>query len=394
MITGRKRSPLHSCLFSYGGLSIRVASSDPSELSWLAEFLGPSFHVRNTGPSDCRIEVVVDPRQYAELNPRRNRTPTKRRDGFFLDTRILRVLALGSVGDRPLLFDTSFDVFYLVDQTEAGVTILTDGQAGLARLALMRVVREYVMNHVLRSGGILLHGAAFLLDRRVVVIAGRKGSGKTSLLLHTLQQKGSKYVSNDRVLIDRKGGDLLARGLATIVTLRRSMLKMFPAFAQRLRSASYAPELSLREAKGRPLGLIRPRQRKFTLSPAQLCDALGVGGGAGGRLGAILLPRVTDKGGKIGLRILGKREAEARLRDGVFRSDSPRKVGSLWSVSGKARSAPRDTPQSLLPYLASTVPCYDCRLGWEAYKDLDWSEKVANLFGPSHCPPRRPGGVR
>ena len=76
-----------------------------------------------------------------------------------------------------------------------------------ARVRLMRVVREYFHNAALHAGGLVLHAAAVVHDGRAIAVAGRKGAGKTTMLLRLLRDANASFLSNDRVLVT---GDLVA----------------------------------------------------------------------------------------------------------------------------------------------------------------------------------------
>ena len=60
-----------------------------------------------------------------------------------------------------------------------------------ARVSLMRVIRELSMTHAESRGGVLIHGAAYLVKGRAVAIAGAKGSGKTTSLIQALSRAAS-----------------------------------------------------------------------------------------------------------------------------------------------------------------------------------------------------------
>ena len=70
-----------------------------------------------------------------------------------------------------------------------------------ARVALMRVVREYAMLYATQAGWLILHAAAVCVGGDAFVIAGPKRAGKTTLLLHALRNEQGAYVSNDRVAL-------------------------------------------------------------------------------------------------------------------------------------------------------------------------------------------------
>ncbi len=62
---------------------------------------------------------------------------------------------------------------------------------------------EYKLNH----GCLLGHAAGVMHNGRGISLAGFSGMGKSTLALH-LMSKGTTFVSNDRVLVEAKGGGL------------------------------------------------------------------------------------------------------------------------------------------------------------------------------------------
>ena len=147
----------------------------------------------------------------------------------------------GSGPDERILFDAHYQAFYYVERRSGHVRILATPRPNLTRIALMRVVRELAMAASLARGGLLLHGAAFAIGGRGVVLAGPRRAGKSTLLLHALQAAGALFISNDRVLA-RQGQDrVVLRGMPTIVNLRPGTLATFPAVVVPRRGAGLSP---------------------------------------------------------------------------------------------------------------------------------------------------------
>ena len=70
------------------------------------------------------------------------------------------------------------------------------------RIQLMRVLREYAMNHYMQQGGVYFHASAVVFGDKGLLIVGTKNAGKTSLMTHFLRHAGAAYVANDRVLVE------------------------------------------------------------------------------------------------------------------------------------------------------------------------------------------------
>jgi HPr kinase/phosphorylase len=68
------------------------------------------------------------------------------------------------------------------------------------------------------AGSLIVHGAAVAVAGRGVLILGGSGSGKSALALAMIG-RGAALVADDRVVLERRGGALVARAPATIAGL-------------------------------------------------------------------------------------------------------------------------------------------------------------------------------
>jgi hypothetical protein len=84
----------------------------------------------------------------------------------------------------------------------------------------------------------------------------------------------------------------------------------------------------------------------------------------GGRLHALVFPRLTHRRGRLDLRRLTVDAALKKLRESLFRAAAPPKASDVFAPS----PAPsRHRVDELVRRLASSVPCFDCRAGSQAY---------------------------
>lgn len=344
---------------AYLGLSFRIRTADAAALGWLQEFLRPQF--ADAEGADVEITFEADTGRYARWHARGPHPGGARRAAFALDTRLVEVAAWG----EDTWFDPNYDVLYRVDGR--GVTVLTAEPNRLrARVALMRVVREFVLNRLERGGALLVHGAAIRLGGRGVAVAGPKRAGKTSTLTYALHAPHAGFIANDRAAVHETDGALHVRGIPTVVTVRRSGLAFFPDVQARLSASTYHDVLTMEEARRGVLGPARPNaEGRYTLSPAQWCVLLDAKPVAGERLDAVVFPRVTPDATGIEVERLAPDAAEASLREGLFRTGETRKSGDLFVAPG--------TGDALLPApdpvrrVAETVACFRCRLGPDAF---------------------------
>jgi hypothetical protein len=232
----------------------------------------------------------------------------------------------------------------------------------------MRVVRELAMAAAVGRGGLLLHGAAFAIGGRGVVLAGPKHAGKSTLLLHALQAAGTAFISNDRVLFHRVGGRATLRGMPTIVKLRPGTLATFPHVACRIRAQPYHHARTLDEASrpdARPH--VPPDGSAVTLTPAQFCVVAEVGSVAEAGAWRLVFPHVRESATGIQLEPLDTVTAARRLRTAWFSAGTPGQVSEAFSGPDGAVSVDEATLHRRAADLTALVPGYDAHLGADAY---------------------------
>jgi hypothetical protein len=371
---------MHSAALRFEDVVLRARSDARSDILWLVEFLTPQFARVRTARADWTITLRTAARAYATVVRRFERLPTpKRLVSFALDTRTLSVPSFAAGPGRLTLLDEHYGVIYGIDLERRTVDILESGvNRGKARIAFMRVLRELATNAAAARGGLLVHGGAFLLDGRAVIIAGPKNSGKTTSLLHAISRRGGRYVSNDRILVLDGEGRLRCRGIPTIVTIRSDGLGAAPRLAARLPRSGYVSYLTRREAAARRRHgpTVPDRQGRYSISPSQLCELLGAVTVAGGELSAMVFPAVTRRAGGASLRRLHGGPARRRIESGLFRAGLPPVRRPAFGVARRATG----TDRALVSKLATRVPCFRLDLGRDAMADASWIAELADLL--------------
>jgi Ser/Thr protein kinase RdoA (MazF antagonist) len=346
--------------YRYPGLTIRVESPEPAHLAWLDEFLTPAFARADGAAWDRRVTLDADRARHAETLARGPCPSGARPVCFVLDGRAVAHPEWQAGGPERIVFDQSYRAFYCVRPGGGDVRVLTDGGVARSRVALMRVVREVAMGASVEGGALLLHAAAFAAGERGIVLAGPKGCGKTTLLLHALAAGKTRFVSNDRVVVRvDDDGDALARGLPTMVAVQPGTLAMFPDVAARVRP--FRHHLTIAEAAAAALPA-RPA-RAASLTPAQLCDALGVSAQAEARLWRIVFPCVDPDGNGIRLEPLDRAGATRRLTAALFGAGAPGRVSEVFSPRGGHGVIGPAALHGICEELAARVPCFVARVG-------------------------------
>ncbi|MEE9132911.1 MAG: hypothetical protein V3U13_05060, partial [Gemmatimonadota bacterium] len=136
----------------------------------------------------------------------------------------------------------------------------------------------------------------------------------------------------------------------------------------RLQERGYTVRLTRREARKR-----RPSDRAVghdgprSLSPGQLCALLEAPSTAGAPVTAVAFPQLSDRAGPLRLTRIPKKRAAKRLFDSLFGVRKLRTTSPLFSDAPDQPPFDRDRLEGACAALTSTVPCYECELGPDAY---------------------------
>ena len=180
-------------LLTQDGLAISVAGP-ADDCIWLREFFGAAY----CSPMEERLRVGI---AFASGLHWSTAAATRSRLAFALDSGPVRLPAFPRA-DGERLLDVDARVAFDVGSGRRDTTVRYGASRFAARVRLMRVVREYFHNHALQRGHLLLHAAAVVYKGRSLVIAGGKGSGKTTMMLQLLAEPEAAFLSNDRVLVE------------------------------------------------------------------------------------------------------------------------------------------------------------------------------------------------
>ena len=345
-------------LLRQGSLTISVAAP-ADDARWIKEFFGDSYAAAgNEAPlADVRLASQ-------ERGPTGN-VRIGDRLAFALDSGPIRLPAFETDPAIERLLEPDTAIAYDVSADRSSIVVRYAGNRPTARVRLMRVVREYFHNASLQAGGFVLHAAAVVHDGRAIAIAGRKGAGKTTMLLRLLRDADASFLSNDRVLVS--GGLTQAQSMPTVVSLRDATLGLLPDVATRL---SHAGDFRSHQAERRAAGPMAPVRagEGIRLDAHQLCEAVGRPMIPAAPLGAVITIDETGPAGQ--LRRLEPDEAVPVLaaallgsRTGVYASEvfvhlsRPSHPSHLAHPAHLAHLAHLAHPAHLA-HLAHNVPCF------------------------------------
>jgi hypothetical protein len=385
--------------FRFAGGVIRTEGHRDA-VEWLEEFVAPQFAVVSAVQPDYTVRFLVGASEHARLAAGGPDPEGRTRPCFTLDSSIVTARVWRAPADDELAFDEARAIFFRRRSAEPRVAeVIVARDTGPARVALMRVVREYAMGYASRRGWLIVHAAAVRLGRAAVVIAGPKHAGKTTLLLHALAHERGVYIANDRVALHLGPAGITVHGIPAVVSVRHESLAWFPGMAAALEEFRPDRHLTLAERRaGREPG--RMPAGRWCLSPAQLCRVLGVDSAPSAPVDALVFPRIHASQDVTRLETLAPDQAAAALRAAVLRSSPP---DGMFRIDGSGSDGAALRRPALPRSLPSQVATLDCRLAPNAYQaGADWlralsldgsstslSEAAPRANRPAHAPGAR-----
>lgn len=356
---------LYRCKFACRGLTIDVSSNQAGDVDWLVENITPQFRRTRSAVSDFTVRLRADDARFRQLDLRGPHRDGDTLSVFAFDVKLVHQPVWNADDDRLVVFDREFRVFYIIDRSRAAIEVVARPAKRWARIALFRVVRELAMGQAVRTGDLVMHSAAFAVRDLNFLISGPKNAGKTTLLIHALEDQRVRLISNDRTLVFRRHGEFEVLGLPTVVKVRPGTLGLFPELGDASRRCLDACD-TLSEikhgAKSEPSG---DDSGPLVLSPAQFRSLLSCEFAPGGRPAAIVYPRVQHETRGLRLQRLGPEEALHDVRNGIFGASRPQKPPSLFaSLAGAAAPS---TTEDLYRMIAYSVPTFRCILGANSF---------------------------
>jgi hypothetical protein len=347
--------------YRFGGASLVVDPGDLDTGRWLREFLTPWFAAEPPVAPSPAVRLLTNARRHAELRARQTEVVTRPVPCFVLDSALVSYPGWTEPDGTSVVADTEYDCFYCV--RGADVEVIARPQERVARVGLLRVVREIVALRALAAPGMLdLHAAAFVHRGRAILLMGGKRAGKATLLAHVLASGQSDLLANDRLMIERDTADVL--GVPTVVPVREETERRFPALGSGLpRRATlfHAGELGLPDAVTPTPGA------RLVLSPGQFAHQLGAGAAGRAPLGAIVFPEIAPEEKVWSLLPMGREECALRLCEGLYAGRAePRATTIFQTLAGE--SANVQAQLALARQIASTATVVRCRLGPDAYR--------------------------
>lgn len=363
---------------AFDDLRISAHCGLPSHREWLREFLVPDFSCVD-GEGDCAVHIVADSSRYERELGDGPADDAALLDCFALDSSVVRLPILRRDGSATTVFDAQFDAVYEVEPDERRVTILSRPTSIRVRASLLRIVREFAMNH-LHSRGLFLHASAIAIGSGGIAFAGRKAAGKTTFLTYLLSHGTARYVSNDRVFVGDEGDRPVLRNIPTVISVRPGTLELCPEFGDRFLHSGFTTYLTtLAESMDRE-DPVRPNQfGNYFLSPAQYRKLFEAPQQPQVRASALVFPIICADVETFKVRRLVSHEALARLPDALLGSGGWRKGADALTIPGAAPAPDRGALAARSERFCHSVRCYEIRLGKKAFADGSLASAIHEL---------------
>ncbi|MFC0862427.1 hypothetical protein ACFHYQ_08970 [Sphaerimonospora cavernae] len=106
---------------------------------------------------------------------------------------------------HPGMTVDSYGVGYLADQRQRRLLVRAADPENL-QISVRKAIREVMVAFCEDRGYAMLHASAVHRDGLLIVFAGDKGAGKTTLALDAVVRHGFDYISNDHLIVYRDPG--------------------------------------------------------------------------------------------------------------------------------------------------------------------------------------------
>lgn len=120
---------------------------------------------------------------------------------------------------QPGMALTPWRVGYHADRETRRAVICSTNPRNLA-ITTRKAIREVLLDYCEAHRYVMLHASAVADDERVIVVAGDKGSGKTTLAVNAALMRGYQYLSNDHLILYHSGEGLVVTSLPTPIPVK------------------------------------------------------------------------------------------------------------------------------------------------------------------------------
>ena len=350
--------------YRFGSAVVDVETGEPGSGAWLSEFLQPWAEALTGGRGRSLVRMTASATACDAFDHGRDTASLRQVPCFALDSGVV-VLPGWDQDGGTVIADMEFECYYRL--TPGAVEVVARPGNRRARIGLMRVVREMLAAPALAGGGIAdLHAAAFAVAGRAVLLAGAKGCGKTTMLIHALTSGSADFVANDRVFVDGRGHATDAVGLPTVVSIRHETLRVFPRLWKNGACQPVSASLGELARSGVAGGGAEAVASGLRLSPVQFARRLGAGVVRGGPIAAVVFPGIAPAAETWSFERMSPHEGAASLRACLYGTGTAPRVPTVFARAAVGAADPADQA-GIVERVAARVPCVRGHMGLRTY---------------------------
>jgi HprK-related kinase B len=214
-----------SVCIGLGGWSLRIRSNSTVLLERLADYFS---HVAVAGTAPGAEVVAIEcasPRLDLDFADWRREAGKQGRKDSYIDLKGGRLIRKVRTG---MVFVQGPDV-----GVAAGECLRNDNQ-------VINFVNAQYMNHLQQDGWVICHAAGLVRNGQAIGLAGMSGGGKSTLMLHLLDDWQNRYLTNDRLFIRLLDGVVQATGIPKLPRVNPGTILHDPSLAPLIDDAERA----------------------------------------------------------------------------------------------------------------------------------------------------------
>lgn len=205
-----------SVCIGLGGWSLRIRSNSAALLEQLADYFSHVAVAEATSGSEVVAIECASPRLGLDFVDWRREPGKQGRKDSYVDLEGGRVIRKVRTG---MVFVQGPDV-----GVAAGECLRHDNQ-------VINFINAQYMNHLQQQGWLICHAAGLVRNGRAIGLAGMSGGGKSTLMLHLLDDRRNRYLTNDRLFVRPLDGSVQATGIPKLPRVNPGTILHDPSLA-------------------------------------------------------------------------------------------------------------------------------------------------------------------
>ena len=117
--------------------------------------------------------------------------------------------------------------WFTIDKNKSEVKIWVSLEQLESKYVIARLIRSLIVGMACEDGWIIMHSSCVSTSKGGFITLGEKRMGKTAVLVSALHIAGNCYVANDKVLVKKVDGKVVAQGLPYSPAVKKSLLKQY-----------------------------------------------------------------------------------------------------------------------------------------------------------------------